>query len=154
MSVTPQTPYQITIVATASSGGGLQDFGVFENERVYTVYIPMQRTPQEADPTWTMQYALAPGSSSSGDGQLIAPSPVIREWPQVPADLEQKYSQRQVVVYALLGADGKLSHISVKQTPDVHVSAPIAQALGKWVFRPAQMNNQPVPVKILVGIPL
>jgi hypothetical protein len=54
----------------------------------------------------------------------------------------------------LLGADGKLRHISVKQTPDAHVSAPIAQALGKWVFRPAQMNNQPVAVKILVGIPL
>ena len=85
---------------------------------------------------------------------LIAPSPVIREWPQIPADLEKKYSQHQVVVYALLGADGKLSHVSVKQTPDAHVSAPIAQALGKWVFRPAQMNNQPVAVKILVGIPL
>jgi hypothetical protein len=152
MSVTPQTPYQITIVATASSGGGLQDFGVFENERVYTVYIPMQRTPQEADPTWTLQYALA--GSSSGDGQLIAPSPIIREWPQIPEDLEKRYSQRQVVVYAMLGADGKLSHISVKQTPDAQISAPIAQALGKWVFRPAQMNNQPVAVKILVGIPL
>jgi hypothetical protein len=152
MSVTQQIPYQMTIVATASSGGGLQDFGVFENERVYTVYIPMQRTPQEADPTWTLQYALA--GSSSGDGQLIAPSPVIREWPQIPADLEKRYSQRQVVIYAMLGADGKLTHISVKQTPDAQVSAPIAQALGKWVFRPAQMNNQPVAVKILVGIPL
>lgn len=154
MTVSPQTPYQITIVATASSGGGLQDYGVFENERVYTVYIPMQRTPQEADPTWTLQYALASSSSDSNGAQLIAPSPVIREWPQIPADLEKKYSQHQVVVYALLGADGKLSHISVKQTPDAHVSAPIAQALGKWVFRPAQMNNQPVAVKILVGIPL
>jgi hypothetical protein len=154
MSVTPQTPYQMTIVATASSGGGLQDFGVFENERVYTVYIPMQRTPQEADPTWTMQYALASGSSDSNNAQLIAPSPVMREWPEIPADLEKKYSQRQVVVYAMLGADGKLTHISVKQTPDAHVSTPIAQALVKWVFRPAQMNNQPVAVKILVGIPL
>jgi hypothetical protein len=153
ISVTPQTPYQMTIVATASSGGGLQDYGVFENERVYTVYIPMQRTPQEADPTWTLQYALA-AASPSGDGQLIAPSPVMREWPQIPADLEKKYQQGQVVVYALLGADGKLSHISVKQTPDAHVSTPIAQALAKWVFRPAQMNNQPVAVKILVGIPL
>ncbi len=78
----------------------------------------------------------------------------MREWPQIPADLEKKYPQGQVVVSALLGADGKLSHISVKQTPDAHVSAPIAQALGKWVFRPAQMNNQPVAVKILMGIPL
>jgi hypothetical protein len=42
----------------------------------------------------------------------------------------------------------------VKQTPDVRVSDPIVQALSKWVFRPAQLNNQPVAVKVLLGIPL
>jgi len=26
--------------------------------------------------------------------------------------------------------------------------------LSKWVFRPAQLNNQPVAVKVLLGIPL
>jgi Gram-negative bacterial TonB protein C-terminal len=152
-TVAPQTPYQMTIVATASSGGGLADYGVFENERVYTVYVPMQRTPQEADPTWTLQYALENSSADSG-GQLIAPTPVMREWPQIPADLEKAYAQQQVVVSAILGTDGKLTHISVKQSPDPHVSAPVTQALAKWVFRPAQQDNKPVPVKILLGIPL
>ena len=28
------------------------------------------------------------------------------------------------------------------------------QALSKWVFRPAQLNGQPVAVKVLLGIPL
>jgi len=28
------------------------------------------------------------------------------------------------------------------------------QGGGKWVFRPAQLNNQPVAVKVLIGIPL
>jgi hypothetical protein len=152
-TVVPQTPYQMTIVATASSGGGLADYGVFENERVYTVYVPMQRTPQEADPTWTLQYALEDSKADSG-GQLIAPTPVMREWPQIPADLEKAYSQQQVVVSAILGTDGKLTHFSVKQSPDSHLSAPITQALAKWVFRPAQQDNKPVPVKILLGIPL
>jgi hypothetical protein len=27
------------------------------------------------------------------------------------------------------------------------------QALSKWVFRPAQLNNQPVAVKVLLGNP-
>jgi hypothetical protein len=153
-AVAPQTPYQMTIVATASSGGGLADFGVFENQRVYTVYVPMQRTPQEADPTWTLQYALENESSNSGDGQLIAPSPVMREWPQIPPDLEKSYAQQIVVVSAILGTDGKLTHIAIKQTPDAQVGAPITHALTKWVFRPAQMDNKPVSVKILLGIPL
>ncbi|HUJ95859.1 MAG TPA: hypothetical protein VLW84_11385, partial [Terriglobales bacterium] len=152
-TVAQQTPYQMTIVATASSGGGLPDFGVFENERVYTVYIPMQRTPQEADPTWTLQYALE-SQTGSDDGQLVAPTPVMREWPQIPAELAKAYSQQQVVIYAVLGTDGKLTHISVKQTPDAQVSTPIEKALAKWVFRPAQLDNKPVPVKILVGVPL
>jgi hypothetical protein len=153
-TMTPQTPYQMTIVATASSGGGLPDYGVFENEHVYTVYVPMQRTPQEADPTWTLQYALDDPHASDDQGQLIAPSPVMREWPQIPADLEKAYAQQQVVVYGVLGADGKLTHLSVKQTPDVKVSTPIEKALAKWVFRPAQLNNRPVAAKILIGIPL
>jgi hypothetical protein len=34
------------------------------------------------------------------------------------------------------------------------VSNPIVEALNTWVFRPAQLNNQPVAVKVLLGIPL
>jgi len=43
---------------------------------------------------------------------------------------------------------------AVKQTPDVRISDPIVQAFNKWVFRPAQPNNQPLAVKVLLGIPL
>ena len=38
--------------------------------------------------------------------------------------------------------------------PAERVSDSIVQALAKWVFRPAQLNNQPVAVKVLLGIPL
>jgi hypothetical protein len=34
------------------------------------------------------------------------------------------------------------------------VSNLIVEALNKWVFRPAQLNNQPVAVKVLLGMPL
>jgi hypothetical protein len=155
-TVAQQTPYDMTVVSTASSGGGLEDFGVFDKERVFTVYIPMKRSPDAEDPTWTLQYALLKDDSSSvqGDQQVVAPSAVMREWPEFAADLEKKYAQRQVVIYAVVEKDGKVSHIAVKQTPDTRLSDPIVQALSKWVFRPAQVNNQPVAVKVLLGIPL
>src|SRR6266498_1561206 len=108
-TIAPQTAYGMTVVSTASSGGGLEDFGVFSNERIFTVYIPVKPTPEEADPTWTLQYA------------------VIK--------------------------DGSVSQVSVKRTPDLRVSDPIAAALKKWIFHPAQVNNQPVSVKVLLGIP-
>ena len=155
-SIAQQTPYNMTVVSTASSGGGLEDFGVFDNERVFTVYVPMKRTPDAEDPTWTLQYSLLKDDSASvqADQQVVAPSPVMREWPQLPPDLEKKYAQRQVVIYAVVDKEGKVGRISVKQTPDIRVSDPIVQALSKWVFRPAQLNSQPVAVKVLLGIPL
>src|SRR6266568_4968858 len=155
-TIEPQTSYGMTVVSTASSGGGLEDFGVFENERFFTVYIPMKRTPEAEDPTWTLQYALLKDDSTVvvGDQQVVAPSAVMREWPELPADLEQKYAQRQVVISAVVDKQGKVSHVAVKQTPDVRISDPIVQAFNKWVFRPAQLNNQPVAVKVLLGIPL
>lgn len=150
----PQTGYQMTVVSTAKSGGGLEDFGVFDNERIFTVYIPMKRTPEEADPTWTLQYAMMTDDSSDANTVVMAPSPVMREWPQVPAELEKKYGQRQVVIFAVVDKEGKVSRVAVKQTPDTRVSDPIARAFAKWVFRPAQANSQPVAVKVLIGIPL
>jgi hypothetical protein len=155
-TIAQQSPYGMTVVATASSGGGLEDYGVFQDERVFTVYIPMKRSPEDEDPTWTLQYSLLKSDATEvvGDQAVLAPQAVVREWPQVPADLEKKYAQRQVVILAMVDKEGKVSHISVKQTPDVRVSEPLVQALSKWVFRPAQLNNQPVAVKVLLGIPL
>ena len=155
-TIEPQSAYGMTVVSTASSGGGLEDFGVFADQRVFTVYIPMKRSPEEADPTWTLQYGLMndDSMSASDDQQVLAPSPVMREWPQVPADLLKRYAERQVVIYAIVDKDGKVSQVAVKKTPDRRVSDPIAQALSKWVFRPAQVNGQPTAVKILIGIPL
>jgi hypothetical protein len=116
----------------------------------------MKRSPEEADPTWTLQYGLLNDDSisASRDQQVLAPAAVMREWPEIPADLQKKYSQRQVVIYAVLDKDGKVSQIAVKKTPDPRVSTPIAQALAKWVFRPAQLNGEPIAVKVLIGIPL
>jgi hypothetical protein len=155
-TIEPESAYGMTVVSTASSGGGLEDFGVFADQRVFTVYIPMKSSPEEADPIWTLQYGLMndDSMSASNDQQVLAPSPVMREWPQVPADLLKRYAERQVVIYAIVDKDGKVSQVAVKKTPDRRVSDPIAQALGKWVFRPAQLNGQPTAVKILIGIPL
>jgi hypothetical protein len=154
-AIAPQASYAMTVVSTASSGGGLEDFGVFHDERIFTVYIPMKRTPEAEDPTWTLQYALQDSLVElSGDQQVAAPSAVMREWPQVPEELEKKYAQRQVVVAAVVDKEGKVSHLSVKETPDPRVSNPIVQALSKWVFRPAFLNCQSVAVKVLIGIPL
>jgi hypothetical protein len=155
-TIEPQASYGMTIVSTASSGGGLEDFGVFKNERIFTVYIPVKPSPELADPTWTMQYAVIEDGTiaDAASQQVVPPSIATSEWPQLPSALEKKYAHHQIVIYAVVGKDGRVSQVSVKRTPDPRVSDPIASVLKKWVFHPAQVNNQPASVKILLGITL
>ena len=151
-SATPNRQYSLTIVSTASSGGGLPDLGVFSKERVYTVYIDMQDKANPAALPWTLQYA--PTQQTSNTEAVLPPFPVTKQQPAFPVELLRKYPRRLVVVYGVIGTDGKLQDIAVKQSPDPALNQVAIDALSKWVFRPAELNNSPAAVKILVGIPL
>jgi len=61
---------------------------------------------------------------------------------------------RRIVVYAVMDTQGKLQRLSVRQTPDARFNAGILAALTHWSFQPAQLNGQPVALKVLIGIPL
>jgi hypothetical protein len=151
----PRTAYGMTIVSTASSGGGLADFGVFSNEKVYTVFMDMRESGEEHVPAWTLQYAaVSSASKDAARGVVVAPFPLVRPRPQLPTPLLHKYPHTVVVLSALLGTAGHLEKISVKQTPDANLIPSIIAALDNWAFKPAEVNGQPVPVKILLGIPL
>ena len=161
--VPPQSSYSMTIIANGSSGGGLPDFGVFFDEKVYTVYIDMRRTTADPAPSWTLQYALlhgaaAPASSVAKSGQnqqgLVPPFPVVKEFPQWPIGLTFRFLHRLVVVYAIINTEGKLERMHVMQTPTVELNQPLLETLGKWVFQPAQLNGEAVPLKVLFGITL
>src|ERR1019366_4788071 len=54
------TTYNVNIVSTASSGGGLPDLGIFHNEKVYTVFLDMRATDEDHAPSWILQYAVRP----------------------------------------------------------------------------------------------
>ena len=62
-----QISYNMNIVSTASSGGGLPELGVFQNEKVYTVYLDMRANDEDPTPSWTLQYAvLQPAAGDPG----------------------------------------------------------------------------------------
>jgi len=166
----PRTPdrrptYGMTVVATASSGGGLRDFGIFRNESVFTVYVEMTHSVTPA-PSWTFQYALLrrPGANpnsltiSGGSVQMqehiLAPFPINKEKPQFPEEVVARNLGRIIVVYAEITDEGKAQNMRIIQSPNPLLNQPVLEALSRWTFRPAEMNNQPVAVKALLGIPL
>jgi TonB family protein len=161
----PRPTYGMTIVATAASGGGLRDYGIFRNELVSTVYIQMTHSPTPA-PSWTLQYARLrrpSGNSNSvalGSGSVqmqdhvIAPFPMEKEKPQFPEEAVARNLGRMIVVYAEITHEGKVENTRIIQSPNPLLNQPLLAALAKWVFRPAESNGQPVAVKALMGIPL
>ena len=159
----PHGTYGMMIVATASSGGGLRDYGIFHNESVFTVYIDMTHSPEPA-PSWTLQYALLRrgadpstitlGSSVGMSDQIVAPFPIHKEDPQFPEEIVAKNLSRSVVVYAEISKEGKVENARVIQSPNPLLNQPALEALAKWTFRPAEMHGAPVAVKALLGVPL
>ena len=145
--------YNMTVVSTASSGGGLPDFGVFNNETVYTVYLDMRAGPDDPAPSWTLQYAPLQ-HRANGAGPLKPPYVLLKEIPQLPAAVALKCAHKLIVASAVMNEDGKLEEITLKQTPDNQIIAPLVEALSNWMFKPAEMDGQKVPLKILLGIRL
>ena len=155
----PQTAYGMTISSTAESGGGLPELGIFANENVYTVFLDMRETSSDRTPSWTLQYSrlrsaaekAAPSSNPEG---ISPPFPLMKELPQLNSELIRKYLRNVIVVYAVMDREGKLHNLAVAQTPDARFTPPILAALRRWTFQPAQLNGQPVALKVLIGIPL
>jgi hypothetical protein len=156
-----QVPYGMTITSTASSGGGLPDFGVFQNEKVYTVYLDMRANDEDPAPSWTLQYAVlqpqADSAASGGTSDRIRGTPtppyaILKEIPELTAQLASKCAHQLIVASAIMNVAGKLEQVSVKRTPDSQLIAPLIEALNNWTFEPAQIDGKPVALKILLGI--
>jgi len=159
-SLTPhrQTSYAMTITSTASSGGGLPDFGVFQNEKVYTVYLDMRTDDEDRTPSWTLQYAvLQPQGGDAADRIRGTPTPpyaTLKQVPEFTAEITAKCAHQLIVASAILNATGQLEQVSMKETPDPRVASPLIEALKNWMFQPALIEGKPVALKILLGIRL
>jgi len=150
--------YNMTIIATAGSGGGLPDLGVFANEKVYTVFLDMRANDEDPTPPWTLQYSVLASNADSADGATRsheAPTPpyaLLKEIPKFSPELVGRYARRLIIASAVMNAAGKLEQIVVRQSPDGEFSRPIVEALGDWMFQPAQVEGKSVALKVLLGI--
>ena len=153
-----QTSYAMTITSTASSGGGLSDFGVFQNEKVYTVYLDMRSDDEDRSPSWTLQYAVLQPPAEDAAGRIrgtpTPPYATLKQVPDFEAEIKANCAHQLIVASAVLNVAGRLEQLAMKQTPDPRVTAPLIEALKNWTFQPATIDGSPVALKILLGIRL
>ena len=75
----------MTITSTASSGGGLPDFGVFQNEKIYAVHLDVCANDTDRTPSWTLQYAIQqPAPGNPAEHIRGTPTPPYATLKQVP----------------------------------------------------------------------
>jgi hypothetical protein len=154
--------YNVNIVSTASSGGGLPDLGIFHNEKVYTVFVDMRATDEDHAPSWILQYAVRPqppsrvpdpnGKAGRTDGVPTPPYAMLKEIPQFAPELLRKYAHKVIVASAIMNTSGKLEQVSIPQNSEDALVGPLLAALSHWLFQPAQIDGQPVSLKVLLGI--
>lgn len=156
-----QTSYGMTVTSTASSGGGLPDFGVFQNQKVYTVYLDMRVSDDDKAPSWTLQYAPLQPALATVNGVAIqnhtAPTPpyaTLKQIPELTPELAATCAGKMIVISGVLTADGKLEQLAVKKSPDPQVNQIVADALSNWTFQPSQVDGKPIALKVMMGIRL
>jgi hypothetical protein len=145
--------YDLTIISTGNSGGGVGDFGVFHDEAVFTVYLNPATAADDPAPPWPLQYAVLDAAGVALQ-DLLPPCPVKKQTPVWPAYLLTRYSGQEIVVYAIIDAEGKMQHLKALQSPNARLSEALLAVLEQWLFRPATMNGKPVAVKAVLGVPI
>jgi hypothetical protein len=127
----------ITIVATASSGGGFDFYGKLPGDN-YTVYI------DTTIGTVVMQFAEANPSAHPNAGPVTGPQ-------GLRTDLPANLPRARVVIKCKLDASGNLKNLQVLEPGPAAMTAKIMAALPSWKFRPATRGTQPVEVNAILG---
>ncbi|HVB99698.1 MAG TPA: TonB family protein [Candidatus Dormibacteraeota bacterium] len=103
--------------------------------------------------SWVLQFARVPGVKIPLGGSIVPPLPVRKVDPEYPPDLIQEEVEGEVVLYAVIGKDGTVSHIRVVKGLDPVLDRNAEAAFAKWKFRPALADNNPIDLEVLVHIP-
>jgi hypothetical protein len=133
----PRKPAPIIVVATGRSGGGLNSYGTFKNQMVYTIYF------QTAAGTATFQFAEH-DPSARYKGDLTPPDPLSTNVPTAAHG-------PGVVLSCLLDATGHVQNVHVVEGV-MPYSQTVLDAVRTWRFHPALNAGQPVAIDALIGI--
>jgi TonB family protein len=123
---------------------------IFAGRRSYTLLVNMPNL-NAAIGSWIIRYVdreqgLVPTP-------ITAPEVVRKSDPAYPGELIDDNVHGTVVLTAIIRADGSVSDIVVAQSLDSQLDQNAAQALSRWVFRPALKNGQPIDLEAVITVP-
>jgi TonB family protein len=106
--------------------------------------------------SWILNFAQLDEASSPFNrppGVLSGPVPVIKVDPKYPPELINEHVEGEVVLYAIVRANGSVDNIQIVRKVDPRLDLYAVQALAQWKFRPATRDGVPVDIEAVVHIP-
>jgi TonB family protein len=128
----------VTVVATANSGGAFEPYKKLLKGEQYTTYV------DTTIGTVVMQFADENTASHAFGGTLAAPS-------AVRSDLPDGLPHARMVITCTLDASGNIKNVRVLEAGPATMTAKVVAALRAWKFQPATRGGQPVEVTAILG---
>jgi TonB family protein len=139
----------------AALAPGAKPEQVFGAKKMYTMLVNMPNL-NSATGSWILNFSelrsskYAPHVTSA---DLSGPSPVKKSDPKYPPTLINEHVEGEVVLYAVIRADGSVDSVELVRGLDEQLDANAMEALSQWKFRPASRQGTPVELEAIVHIP-
>jgi TonB family protein len=154
-SAAADTPERVGPPNFATLPPGAKPEQIFAAKRVYTLAVNTANLNSDSG-SWIMNFSEL---SPNHDGPRTAPSDltglalVRKVDPKYPPELIEQNVQGEVILYAVIHADGSVDNIQVVRGIDPQLDANAKAALSQWKFRPATKSGTPVDLEAIVHIP-
>ena len=128
---------------------------VFASKHVYTLAVNMANL-NSASGSWIWHFAelgSSPGVTPSVSADLSMPVPMRKVDPKYPPELIEQNVQGEVVLYAIVRADGFVDSIQVVRGVDAQLDTNAKSAFAQWKFTPAIKAGTPVDLEVIAYIP-
>jgi protein TonB len=140
----PQEP------ALAADDGAAVEGSVFGPKRYYSMTLNMPNLTSAAG-SWIVRFAEL--GENPDPGELTAPVATTKVDPAYPTELMRARVEGVVVLYAVIGRDGRVSEVRVLRGLDSRLDENARLALSRWRFRPGTRNGAAVELEAVVHIP-
>jgi periplasmic protein TonB len=93
-----------------------------------------------------------PGIFPAGKGGVTVPEVIYNPEPSFSDEARKAKMQGVVVLLLVVGSDGRPYAIRVGQSLGMGLDEKAMEAVGRWRFKPATLNGQPVATRIAVEV--
>ncbi len=128
---------------------------LFSGKEVHTLDINLPNVTSISG-SWILNFAQLDETASPFNkprGVLYGPVPIRKVDPKYPAEAIRQNIEGEVVLYAIIRANGSVDSIQVVRHLDPQLDRDAVEALAQWKFRPATREGKPVDVEAIVHIP-